>query len=360
MTTEFQTDASVNTMNQDSINIGKRLKTKRIELEFDERHVATELKITIDQVRALEANNFTYFRSVTFARGFLKSYCRLLGVDHTEMLGAFDSERVNAESTIKPVDKVNKQTHLGDPIVILISIVIVAVLVFLVFWWPSQNAASDIADEQRRGDNHELTESEASERAAELENITAPSADAPVERTADDAIESADNNQSDSNQSNNNQSDNNLSDNKAPEIADNTLDEPLPSQNAGGEQDVQNSEVATGLSAETMAILEEAGVTPNDVVRAKKEVASVESLPSYVDEVEMVFDADCWTEVRDATGKILFSGVKTAGSQLSLTGSAPYRVVLGYARGVSSLKYKGESFDFSSFIRNDLARFELK
>ncbi|MCW4627616.1 MULTISPECIES: helix-turn-helix domain-containing protein [Marinomonas] len=146
MTTESQTNASVSKTH--TINIGNRLKSKRLELEFDERYVATALKIPIDQVRALEANDFKYFRSVTFARGFLKSYCRLLGIEHTEMLHAFDSSRDVAESTIKPVDKVNKQTHLGDPIVVFISVVIVAVLVFLVFWWPSQSATVALEEQQ--------------------------------------------------------------------------------------------------------------------------------------------------------------------------------------------------------------------
>jgi len=120
-----------------TVDIGNELKEKRLELGLDEKEVAIKLKIPVNQVRALEASDFSYFRSVTFARGFLKSYCRLLELDHVVMIAAFDKERAGAETTIKPVDKVHKQTHLGDPIVIFISVVIVAVLVFLVFWWPT-------------------------------------------------------------------------------------------------------------------------------------------------------------------------------------------------------------------------------
>ena len=336
MTTELQTDASVSKTNMDTINIGNRLKAKRLELEFDERHVATELKIPIDQVRALESNNFHYFRSMTFARGFLKSYCRLLVVDPTEILLAFDNERKDAEPTIKPVDKVNKQTNFGDPIVIFISVVIVAVLVFLVFWWPSQESTPAVTNE---------TKSEVSEEAAAPEvNVTEPSFNEPSESVDISNVSSS-------------------NDSTGTEVtSDNTTEE--ASSNTQADNAAGNSAVVTGLSAETMAILEEAGVKPEDVVRATAEVSAepvvTPQVASYKEEVEMTFDADCWTEVRDASGKILFSGVKSAGSQLSLTGKAPYRVVLGYARGVSSLKYKGEEFDFSSFTRNDLARFELK
>ncbi|WP_421849870.1 RodZ domain-containing protein [Marinomonas sp.] len=334
MTTEFQTDASVSKTNMDTINIGNRLKAKRLELEFDERYVATELKIPIDQVRALEANNFNYFRSVTFARGFLKSYCRLLQIDASEMLSAFDSEREDAEPTIKPVDKVNKQTNFGDPIVIFISVVIVAVLVFLVFWWPSQT-------------NTPVTPNETKSEVGETVSAPEPAPTESISSESDNSVAIAD-----------------VSSSNSATNVDVASDANTENANVQIEKAAGNGGVVTGLSAETMAILEEAGVKPEDVVRATAEVpaelAASPKLPSYTDEVEIAFDADCWTEVRDASGKILFSGVKSAGSQLSLTGKAPYRVVLGCANGVSSLKYKGEEFDFSSFTRKDLARFELK
>ncbi|MFQ3186857.1 MAG: cytoskeleton protein RodZ [Marinomonas primoryensis] len=333
MTTEIQTDVSVSKTSTDTINIGKRLKAKRLELEFDERHVATALKIPIDQVRALEANNFQFFRSVTFARGFLKSYCRLLGIDHSEMLQAFDAEREGAESTIKPVDKVNKQTHLGDPFVIFISVVIVAVLVFLVFWWPSQLSQTVAADDV----NDEVSETVV---VPEIETIE------PVLNESSEPIPIS------------NVSSSNASTGTTLERND------FVEGNTVKDEKTSSNDVVTGLSAETMAILEEAGVSPAEVVRAAA-VVPIELIvplkaPPYSNDVEMIFDEDCWTEVRDATGKILFSGVKSAGSKLALTGNAPYRVVLGYAKGVSSLKYKGEVFDFSSFTRKNLARFELK
>ena len=330
MTTEFQTDSSVSKTTVDSINIGNRLKAKRLELEFDERYVATELKIPIDQVRALEANNFTYFRSVTFARGFLKSYCRLLEIDPSEMLSAFDSAREDVEPTIKPVDKVNKQTNFGDPIVILISVVIVAVLIFLVFWWPAQTS-NDVAVNDA---NSEVSET-ASPAKVDKDELASVGSNESASNTENSAV-----------------------------VADESSNSQSLNNDEKAEETNENGGVVTGLSAETMAILEEAGVKPEDVIRATAEVpaenASIPKLPSYTDEVEIAFDADCWAEVRDSTGKILFSGVKTANSTLSLTGKAPYRVVLGYAKGVSFLKYKGEEFDFSSFTRKDLARFELK
>lgn len=333
MTTEPQTDSSVDALYVDAINIGGTLKEKRLTLQLDEEDIAKALKIPLDQVRALEANQFTYFRSMTFARGFLKSYCRVLGIDATAILTTFDAERKSPEATLKPVDKVNKQTNLGDPIVILVSVVIVAVLIFLVFWWPFQTTKSSEANLLSEQVNEaDVPEVDDNMLALEDDDVTLTVEPNTQDQTFED------------------------------DVADNDLSASNTSLDL-----LDNGDVVTGLSAETMAILEEAGVNPSEVVRATSNAIPepaaipVEPIqPTYSDDIVIAFDADCWTEIRDGSGRILFSGVKTAGNQLTLTGTAPYRVVLGYTDGVTSLIYKGEEFDFSSFTRNGLARFELK
>lgn len=346
----------------EAIDIGNTLQEKRLELGYDERQVATELKISIDQVRALESNKFTHFRSVTFTRGFLKSYCRLLGIEHSKVLDAFDSGQKEAESTIKPVDKVHRQTHLGDPIVIFISVVIVAVLVFLVFWWPTDSATNTVFNDRESQAVEEvkapvldtLISDESNENELDSESIGLDSTPTDAESvTVEKEVPKQETIKAE------------ISKVEAPKQETpkiNIVKNTKPVAKAAS----VNSDVVTGLSAETVAILKEAGVSPDEVVRATKVVPATET-PSaasqtvaYLDDIEMAFSEDCWAEIRDASGTILFSGVQSAGSTLALTGNAPYRVVLGYAKGVSSLKYKGELFDFSPFTRKDLARFELK
>ncbi|WP_241557033.1 RodZ domain-containing protein [Marinomonas hwangdonensis] len=343
MTTEFQTDVSANNASTDTINIGKRLKSKRVELGFDEKQVSSELKITTDQVRALEANNFTYFRSVTFARGFLKSYCRLLDIDPTDMVRAFDADREKqvTPSTIQPVDKVNKQSHFGDPIVVFISIVVISVLVFLVFWWPSESSTASVpsfqSDEQA---------------AAEFINQTPLLELSDVNNSGLDLAPSLE--ESVVPNSENLDIENSVIENVGSEDIDMSSDDEIFS--SAQEVAVEVPNVSIPDSANEPSVLESESQTASSVSQAN----SVAPTISYSDDIEIAFVEDCWTEIRDATGKILFSGVKSKGSQLSLTGQAPYRVILGYTKGVSSLTYKGEAFDFSSFVRNDLARFELK
>ncbi|TPE54472.1 helix-turn-helix domain-containing protein [Maribrevibacterium harenarium] len=296
-----------------SIDIGHLLQSKRLEMAFDLQHVAAELKLPTSQVSALEANQFERFRSSTFARGYLKSYCRLLNLDTKEILAAFDDQQAAVEPTVKPVDQVRKQAQYGDPMVMFITAVVVAIIIFVAFWWPEFEQQSTAKSESQSTvpelsvvtNEPEPIDSDTSPTLAELPELTMPELDLPEE------------------------------------------------------------EVVTGLSAETRALLEDAGVNTEQVVQATaipepepEQPAIVE--PAYTDDIEIRFSADCWTEIRDSSGRILFSGVKSSGSSLTLSGVAPYRVVLGYVPGVSSLKYKGEEFDYSRFIRKDLARFELK
>ena len=72
----------------------------------------------------------------------------------------------------------------------------------------------------------------------------------------------------------------------------------------------------------------------------------------------MQFVADCWTQVADGTGKILFSGLKRKGDSLSVAGKPPFAVRLGYARG-AQVSYNGQSVDIAPFTSGETARLKL-
>ena len=345
MTTEFKTDVSSDESHTVAINIGKRLKAARTERNLDARQVATELKIPIDQVRALEEERFNYFRSVTFARGHLKSYGRLLELDVNEMLNACDLLSSDAESNIKPVDKVvNKQASFADPIIILISIVIIAILIFLACWWPTFSSKTSTVIQNNPPVDQTMTDDVSMDQSD-----TVPS---PALATSPDQISG-----NASQEASTTQSTDSTRDTK---MAETTPDNPQPNE---------EDSVTTGLAAETTTILKKSGVNPVKVAEGTsvlkvpdKEAVTTVQPPIYEHDIEVHFSADSWTEIRDGTGKILFSGIKPAGSTLALdvTEVSPYHIVFGYVQGVSSFKFKGEVYDFSAYTHKDLARFELK
>jgi cytoskeleton protein RodZ len=67
------------------------------------------------------------------------------------------------------------------------------------------------------------------------------------------------------------------------------------------------------------------------------------------------FSGDCWVEVRDNEGTVIFAGMRHAGDKLELAGRAPFKVLLGYAPAVS-MNYNGESVNINRNTRTNSAR----
>ncbi|MBI3561863.1 MAG: helix-turn-helix domain-containing protein [Gammaproteobacteria bacterium] len=75
-------------------------------------------------------------------------------------------------------------------------------------------------------------------------------------------------------------------------------------------------------------------------------------------ELRLKYKADSWTEVKDAQGERLIFRLVEKDSELTLHGTPPLWVLLGYADGVE-VYYRGKRFDTSSFIQNQVAIFTL-
>ena len=74
--------------------------------------------------------------------------------------------------------------------------------------------------------------------------------------------------------------------------------------------------------------------------------------------VAVQYTADCWTQVTDATGKVLFGGLKRKGENLEVSGKPPLTLRLGFARG-AQVTYNGQSVDVAPFTSGETARLKL-
>lgn len=77
--------------------------------------------------------------------------------------------------------------------------------------------------------------------------------------------------------------------------------------------------------------------------------------------LRLVFDKECWAEIRDKSGKTLSRQVNQAGTELNLGGEAPFTLVIGHAASVH-LYYQGKPVDLASHINagGDVARLTLE
>jgi cytoskeleton protein RodZ len=75
--------------------------------------------------------------------------------------------------------------------------------------------------------------------------------------------------------------------------------------------------------------------------------------------VKLVFAGESWTEIRDAGGKVLLSRKNAAGSEQSADGTPPFDLVVGNAREVK-LYYNGAEVDMTPYTKVSVAKFQLK
>ena len=127
-------------------------------------------------------------------------------------------------------------------------------------------------------------------------------------------------------------------------------------------------------AAEPAATSEKSAVPPVPLVRAQAPVsaalplsasAPIEmplpvavSAPAATGPVHLAFDGASWVEIRDASGRIVFSRLSQAGSETHVSGAAPFSLVIGNARAVR-LYYEGKPVDLAPYIRIDVAHLTL-
>lgn len=123
--------------------------------------------------------------------------------------------------------------------------------------------------------------------------------------------------------------------------------------------------------------LEESGVpeVPVSSVPVASPVATVPSAPAALSvsaasavnttgamaTLRLVFDKECWVEIKDKFGKTLSKQVNLAGSELRLDGEAPFTLVIGHAQAVH-LFYKDKPVNLDPYVNasSDVARLTLE
>lgn len=98
---------------------------------------------------------------------------------------------------------------------------------------------------------------------------------------------------------------------------------------------------------------EAAVAAPVTAASAASEPVSAVAMPANATgPLQIQFNGSSWTEVKDATGKVLLSGLVESGSNQALDGKPPFVVFLGNAPGVK-ITYNGQQVDTSQYHRGD-------
>lgn len=122
-----------------SIGIGDSLREAREAQGRSQQEAAQALRVRSDYVEALEAEHFQVFGADTYARGHLRNYANLLGLDPQPLLDTYDryvrtedqtahqfADAPVAMSTREPMPR--WVTVLGGTIVVLLAIALIGML----------------------------------------------------------------------------------------------------------------------------------------------------------------------------------------------------------------------------------------
>jgi cytoskeleton protein RodZ len=72
--------------------VGKQLQEARLAKNWTPELASRETKIKVDRLKDLEADDYSHFNNATYARGFVRTYARALGLDEYKILRQLDNK----------------------------------------------------------------------------------------------------------------------------------------------------------------------------------------------------------------------------------------------------------------------------
>lgn len=111
------------------------------------------------------------------------------------------------------------------------------------------------------------------------------------------------------------------------------------------------------VSAPEPAVAPEPLPAPEVVAQVEEQAAQPDA--EGVARVTIEFSDVSWVNIKDAKGEALFNGLAEKGRKLELSGPAPVNFVIGRADAVSTLTFNGTTVDLEAFTRKNVARLTL-
>lgn len=301
------------------IEAGTLLKNKRESLGLTQKQISDRLKLRVTLIQQIEENQFESDQVATFMRGYIRSYAKYINLDEKVVLSALhhagDAQHQEQEM-LSFSRKTKTEKHNSRIMLLTWSIFAVIAGISSLWWW--QNQQQDTLSQS-------LANTESSEELA-VEESLAP------EFTSLEVIEAEQNEAGTS-------------------VAEGTDD-------LAAISDAEDTSDAVTPTDETTA-QQSTETEPTAEVAANAEAVEASTAPeAMINELVMQFSADCWIQVKDASGKTLSTGIKKAGQTLNLSGTAPYKVILGAPEGVS-MTFASEPVDLSGYTSGKVARITL-
>ena len=315
---------------------GTLLKQKREALGLTQKQVADRLRLRITIIQNLEDNNFKSDLVATFTRGYLRSYAKAVGLSESEIVDAFEAMEglQPQEQTMQSFSKKTKRDKHDSRIMTITWIILLVIIGMSSLWWWQNNEQDTLKPDSAADAVSAVVESTVAGNSDEIQP------DFTTINGAGDEISAA-------------------QDSDGTEMAADTdmAQEPQPAADDEQFNAGQDSSAMTESDADEQGAAE---ATSSELTSSEKAMSEEPDTTeqAVANLLTMNFTADCWIQVKDATGKTLSTGIKKAGQTLNLRGEKPLQVILGAPEGVS-VTFASEPVDLSGYTSGKVARFTL-
>ena len=324
---------------------GSLLSQARDAKGFTAADIAQKLRLKVGIIEALERDEILSTISLTFTKGYVRSYAKLLGLNENHIIQLFNELHISDDLTPKKMQsfsrKVSREHNDSRWMIVTYSIIALVILLSILWWVQHQSepffaAKSNVPEAEQsvseslqtpvfdaiEDDSFTLNAVEIDSELTDLTNAT--EAEVEIETGSD------------------------LAPYEQAEFADETttaIPDFIPNTNP------ENiNQVLTVLENNDPDVESELRLFADDN----------ESMQDSNELVELIFSfsGDCWIKITDATGNDIAYGVKKAGRVMPVIGQAPFSVILGAPRSVN-VQYDGEPIDISFLPSDRTGRFVL-
>ncbi|RLM26360.1 cytoskeleton protein rodZ [Brenneria alni] len=331
----MNTEATQN--NTESTIPGERLRQARERLGLTQQIVAERLCLKLSTVREIEEGNTPTDLAPTFLRGYIRSYAKFVHLPEDELLPMLDKHVAPRASNVAPMQSfsLGKSRKKRDGWLMTFTWLVVVVVLGLTgaWWWQNHQA--------QQQEINTLVD-HASSMQGQNEGQSVPLVDNNIEQKDPAASTAPPSSPTD-----------------VPiNMADSSFENGAPPSSPSDEQSATTPSTSSAPTAQPQPPAADDAPLLNQSALTPGVTASAANTPA-ANVLVMNFNADCWLEVTDASGKKLFSGIQRNGGALNLSGQAPYRLKIGAPAAVQ-IQFQGKPVDLSQFVRsNQVARLTL-
>ncbi len=275
---------------------GDYMQQARLALDLSIEAVAARLKISPANLLALESDQFEKLPGETFVRGYIRAYAKLLGIDCDAALANYEDYLRALRDTTVQVTRNKDAENTSIPLSRRRQIAVALTAIVIVVVLSVVFSLSD-SGELSLGANTALIGDEQS-RSVEPGVL-------PNESLSRD-------------------------------LGENT-------------QLIDDTATSQKTAVEVISDAQEVKAQAAATIAPEKPID---------DQLLLSFSSECWVEVADARGDVLFTDIKQAGESLSLEGKAPFNVMLGDVRSVN-IALNGEPVIITPKNKGKALRFEV-